>query len=106
MGSATIEGTTYRKEAVIFSHEDDQPVFGEIKELLVTSTQECLFLLSQLVTSHFDTHFHAYAVIHGGHRTMVCTHAQLLDYHSMHILKHFGDCRHLFVCVKCKVIFK
>ena len=89
---------------MIRAFDEDQPVFGEIKEILVTANQECLFVLSPLSLSHFNPHFHAYEVVRVGHSTVVCTHAQLVDHHPLQLTKSFGNCLQLFVSVKYKVI--
>ena len=36
--------------------QDDQPVFGKIADLIVTPNQECLFVLTTLVTSRNKHH--------------------------------------------------
>ena len=60
--SATINGTTYQRGIVlIYAMEDDQPLFGKIEDLIVTPSQEWLFILSALVT-YRSYHFHAFIV--------------------------------------------
>ena len=70
--------------------EDDQPVFGKIADLIVTPSQECLFVLTPLVTSR-NQHYHSYEV-HASPQTsfFVYRRHNFVDYYPLHLSRQFG----------------
>ena len=99
--SATINGTTYQRGIVlIYAMEDDQPLFGKIEDLIVTPSQEWLFILSALVT-YRSYHFHAFIVSAIARNTqLVYRHNKLVDYHPLCLARQFGPDGKLSICLK------
>ena len=63
MSSAVINGATYRRgTAVICGMDDDVTMFGRINEIVVTPSQECIFVVTAVITIGFQYH-HAYEVL-------------------------------------------
>lgn len=78
--SATIDGTKYcRGTTVVCGCEEDIPMFGE---LIVTTHQECWFIISPLQTLCFHHHYHAYEVAPSS-SLVVYRHRQLFDHHPL-----------------------
>ena len=66
---------------MICGMEDDTPMFGKITELIVTPHQECIFVVTALMTIAFQHYYHAYEVLPAN--TTVVRHRQLFDYHPL-----------------------
>ena len=65
--SAEVDGTVYfaNKSVIVccdFDESTDMPIFGEITDIMVTSSQEVLFVMQTLVTDYFEQHYFAYCV--------------------------------------------
>ena len=105
--SATINGTTYPKKAVVVcAIEDNLPVFGKIEDLIVTPSHECLFVLS-ILTTYSNRHFHCFEVIGtSSPELFVCRHRDLVDYHPLHICQQYGPNGNLSICLKYNVMKK
>lgn len=105
--SATICGTTYKKEAVlVYAIEDDQPVFGKIEDLIVTPSQECFFVLSPL-TALPSRHFHSFEVTATSQGSkFVCKHCSIVDHYPLHLSRQFGPNGKLTICLKYHVVNK
>ena len=86
--------------------EDDQPVFGKIDDLIVTPSQECLFVLRPLITSR-SQHFHSYEVSASPQNSFfVYRHHNFVDYHPLHLSRQFGPTGKLSICLKYHVLRK
>ena len=105
--SATINNTTYKKEAVVvYAIEDDQPVFGKIEDLIVTPSQECFFIVSPLIASP-SYHFHSFEVTCMSQNSkFVFRHDSLVDHYPLHLSRQFGRNGKLAICLKYHVIKK
>ena len=86
--------------------EDDQPVFGKIDDLIVTQSQECLFVLSPLVTLR-NEHFHSYEVYASPQSSLfVYRHHNFIDHYPLHLSRQFGPTGNLCICLKYHVLRK
>lgn len=51
MSSATVDGTIYTRNHVLCcGGDDDEPLFGEIQQCLVTANEETFFIMRELNT--------------------------------------------------------
>ena len=102
--TSTVNGTTYPKKAVVVcGFEDYQPVFGVIEDIIVTLSQECLFVLKLLIT-HLNRHFHCFEVQDTSSHSFVCRHRDLVDHYPLHLCQQFGPGGKLCLCLKYHII--
>ena len=86
--------------------EDDQPVFGKIEDLIVTPSQECLFVLSPLTVLP-SRHFHSFEVTATSQSSkFVCRHCSFVDHYPLHLSIQFGPNGKLAICLKYHVVKK
>ena len=91
---------------LVYAIEDDQPVFGKIEDIIVTPSQECLFVLSSLTTSP-SHHFHSFEVTATSQSTkFVCRHHSLVDHYPLHLCRQYGPNGRLAICLKYHVVNK
>ena len=84
--SATLNGTTYRiKDFLVFSINNDEPIFGKIIAMIVSTAKETLFVLQMFHTIHFNMHVHSLEVC-GSNVVNVYSLDELLD----HLLLNFA----------------
>lgn len=58
-----ISGTLYKKgSCVLYTFDDDTPIFGKVYDIVVTMSGNCLFILIPYVGNAFYHHFNAYEV--------------------------------------------
>ena len=58
-----IYGTEYLKGSVLLcAFCDDDPLFGEVLDILATASGDCLFILTPFIVTTFNKHFNAYEV--------------------------------------------
>ena len=68
--------------------DDDLPVFGEVKEILLYNTSMIIFLTEELSTDQFHHHYHAYEVSRREHKKMHVTQfSSLVDHVPLSLLK-------------------
>lgn len=88
--SITIHGTTYTIGSVVVLAcvSTDQPVFGQIINILIVDVNNTYFVCEVFHTEDFDTHLHAYVVTTQSpiHITLY-KQTQLLDYHTLGLYK-------------------
>lgn len=78
-------------------------VFGKVVAIVLTESQDPLFLLSVYNTTIFSQHFHSYVVIPTDSKTVIHQ-SKLADYHPLQISKQFSVSSPMFVCLKYHVI--
>lgn len=99
MSSAVLNGITYRQGTVVIcGMEDEVPMFGRITEIIVTPLQECMFVVTALMTIAFQHHYHAYEALPAN--TTVVHHRQLFDYYPLVSTKVVGRGQSLFISTK------
>lgn len=84
---------------------DDDPIFGMVVDVIVTQSQDCLFILNPLEVVTFNKHYNAYEVKHLSSEHFICRHKDFLDNHILSISKSFmhGLCEKRFICLKYHV---
>ena len=65
---------------------DEEPLFGKIVDIIVSTIQETLFVLQIYNTLCFNEHYHAYEVA-ASSSVVVYFVNQLCDYHPLHLTK-------------------
>ena len=91
---------------LVYAIKDDQPVFGKIEDLIVTPSQDCLFVLSPLTASR-SPHFHSFEVTASSQGSkFVCRHHSLVDHYPLHLSRQFGPNGRLAICLKYHVVNK
>ena len=70
--------------------KSDMPVFGEIADIMVTPSQEVLFVMEYLITEDFGEHYYAYRVrrVHG--QIFVCRPSTLVDPYPLTLSRTFS----------------
>lgn len=102
---AVILGTKYALSYIVLCyHEEEMPVFGKIKDIVVTPAQECLFILTPFVATTFNTHFHAFEVSPLTEETLIYHQRELADFHPLSTSKSFTTSSPMFVCTKYNVV--
>ena len=85
--SATLNGTTYRKDMVTVGDVNDkEPVFHQITDILEIPTEEALFVTRSMKTMCYNRHYHAFEVQLTS-TFVVYKHNQFKDHHPLHICK-------------------
>ena len=100
--SVTLQGTKYAIGYVLvpYIEEDDLPVFGVIKDIVIKQDlSDTLFILQPYRTSTFNTHYYSYEV-YPVSETLIYTQKELADYHPLWISKSFSSSSPLFVRTK------
>ena len=68
--------------------DDDLPVFGEVKEIIVYNTNNIIFLTEVLSTDQFHHHYHAYKVSRMEHKKWHVIHySSLVDHIPLSLLQ-------------------
>lgn len=96
-----IKGTKYAiGYMVICYYEDDVPVFGKIKDILLQPNKDnSLFILTPFTCTRFNRHFYSYEVV-ATEETLIYQQEELLDYHPLYLSKSFNVSSPLFVRTK------
>ena len=100
--SVTIQGTKYAIGYVLvpYIEEDDLPVFGVIKDIIIKQDlHDTLFILQPYRASTFNAHFYSYEV-YPVSETLIYTQKELADHHPLCISKSFSLSSPLFVRTK------
>ena len=103
MSYVNIYGTKYLKGSVLLcAFCDDDPLFGEVLDILATASGDCLFILTPFIVTTFNKHFNAYEVEPMRNDYLVCRQKDFADYHVLSISKSFNRalCIKNFVCMK------
>ena len=103
---AEVFGTMYAKgDMLLCTIEDDTPVFGKIADILIKTTQECLFVLVPHLGTNYNCHYHSYEVQEVPNEFLVCRQQDFADFHVLSISKSFQrSLSHVnFVCLKYHV---
>ncbi len=80
------------------------PIFGKIKDIIITPEKECLFILTPYESMTFNKHFHSYEVIACTDDSTLIYHQQeLLDFHPLAISKSFVSNSPTFIRLKYDV---
>ena len=103
MKSVTIQGTKYAVGYVLVAYieeEDDLPVFGVIKDILIKQNlNDTLFILQPYRTHTFNAHYYSYEV-YPVSETLIYKHKELADHHPLCISKAFSLSSPSFVRTK------
>ncbi len=94
-----IRGTKYAVNYLVICYldDDEDPVFGAIKDIIVTPRNECLFILTPFF---YNTHFHAYEVTEvNDNQILIYRQQELRDFHPLTISKHTLPIRLTYLCV-------
>lgn len=97
MSFADIKGTKYAKGSILLCKFHDDPLFGKVLDILVTSSGDCLFILAPLVVSTFNGHYNAYEVELLSDEFMVCRQEDFADFHVLSLSRSFDMNLSLFV---------
>ena len=100
---AEINGTRYSSGSILLcTFYEDNPIFGEVADILITDTSECLFILNPYISTNYNSHFNSYEVEPLENEKIVCQHGDLADYHLLSISKSFDKdiYNKNFVCLK------
>lgn len=105
---ANIKGSKYTKGSILiykFSHDD--PLFGKVLDILVTSSGDCLFILAPLVVNTFNGHYNAYDVKLLSDEFIVCHQEDLADFHVLCLSRSFDTnlVNTTFICLKYNIVF-
>jgi len=68
--------------------------------LSIYKKKQTLFILTPLIPSHFNSHFHAYEVKLDQDQVLIYMQDELADYHPLYISKSFCTSSPLFVRLK------
>lgn len=104
---AEILGTKYAKgNVVVCAVCDEEPVFGQIKEILVTPSGKSLFIIDLLEVIAFTGHYNAYEVKCLNNETIISEQEYFADHHILYLCKSFDVnlCNTSFVCLKYHVL--
>ena len=86
MKSVTIQGTKYAVGYVLAAYieeEDDLPVFGVIKDILIKQNlNDTLFILQPYRTHTFNAHYYSYEV-YPVSETLIYKYKELADHHPL-----------------------
>ena len=81
--SATMNGTTYRRNDVLACDtNDEEPTFCEVVDILDTTVSQ-IFVVQLFAIVSYSQHYHAYEVAPAGNIT-VYRHSDFVDYHPLH----------------------
>ena len=81
MSYAEVLGTKYQKDvAVLVTFDDDIPIFGRIKDIIVTASGEFLFVFVPYVGALFNYHYHSYEVHAVHNQTLFVAMKNLLSF--------------------------
>ena len=84
-------GTRYAIGSVVFyGIDNDIPVFGKIKDIIVLGHNDHLFVLIPYVGNWFSSHFNAYEVQCHPNQIILCGQKELVDYHALSFSKSFS----------------
>lgn len=100
---ADVYGSKYAKgHVVICSSCNDDPLFGNFLDILVTASGDCCFILNPLVVTAFNVQFNAYEVKLVQDEFLVYYQKDFADYHVLSLSKSFDRnlCSKSFVCLK------
>ena len=101
-----ILGTKYSVGYVVLCYyEDEMPVFGKIKDIIITPSCECLLVLTPLVSTAFNGHLHAYEVSPLAHDTLIYRQRELADFNPLSVSKAFKSPSPMLVCMKYHVVY-
>lgn len=103
---ADIDGTKYSNgDILVCTYCDHDPVFGKVLDVIITESNECLFVLEPFIVRAFSHHFNAYEVEQITNEYIVCRHKDFVDHHPLSISKSFNYsfCDKSFVCFKYNV---
>ena len=99
-----IHGTRYAVTYLVICYldDDEDPVFGAIKDIIITSRNECLFILIPFVPVSYNSHFHAYEVAElNDNQILIYRQRELRDFHPLTISKtYIANLPQLFVSLK------
>ena len=103
---AEVHGTHYaRGNVVLCTFDEDIPIFGLIVDIIIPSSQDCLFILVPYIGYSFNHHFNSYEVQINSAKHLVYRQSELLDYHPLNLSNSFSSALNhtLFVCLKYHV---
>ena len=94
--SAEVDGTVYlaNKSVVVccdFDESTDMPTFGEITDIVITPSQEVLFVMQTLVTDYFEQHYFAYCVHRVYGELYIYRPSELLDPYPLILSRTFSS---------------
>ena len=94
--SAEVDGTVYlaNKSVVVccdFDESTDMPTFGEITDIVITPSQEVLFVMQTLVTDYFEQHYFAYCVHRVYGELYIYSPSELLDPYPLILSRTFSS---------------
>ena len=105
---AQIRGTRYNSnEAIIISISDDNvPVFGLIKHILVNNTHVYFFVVN-LKIHFYDSHSRAYAVTQdSAHKFSFVAYSDVFDFHPLSLHSCFLEsCQLSHICLRHRLVF-
>ena len=85
---------------ISYIEDDDLPVFGIIKDLIIKQDlNDTLFILQLYQASTFNAHFYSYEV-YPVSKTLIYTQKELADHHPLYISKSFSLL--IIITVICK----
>lgn len=98
---AIIRHTKYAVGYVVTCYIDDNEdyVFGLIKDIVLTATKECVFILTPFLST-YNYHFHSYEVFPVLDKIFIYHQRDFLDHHPLTISKNFNTNSPSFVCLK------
>ena len=102
---AEINGTKYSIGTIVLAQfdEHEMPVFGKITNIVLTTTQDCLFIMSVYESTSFNTHFYSYEV-EGTGNCLIKTQDEFADYHPLIMSKNYTVSSPLFIRLKYDVL--
>lgn len=81
-------------------HDDNEDyVFGLIKDIIITPRKECLFILTPFLST-YNYHFHSYELSSITDEILIYRQQHFLDYHPLTISKNFDTDSPSFVRLK------
>ena len=87
---------------IILKIDSGIPIFGKIVEIILTSSEEIMFVVSGLYTVQYHYHFHAYEIVDTT-EIDVYQYKDLSTYHPLEFSKPYGTQNKIMVCLKYHV---
>jgi len=78
------------------------PQFGKLIEIILTPSEEFLFITLNLTTLQYQHHYHAYEV-NVTDEIYICSYQDLYDFHPLELTVAYGGCRNNIVSLKYHV---